>query len=1643
MNTLTTLGLALLTTIGSWFGITHTNTQPKALGAFSDPFLSVQLATSPSSGNCLKTDGTNNSWSSSCGSGGGGSGGTWATTTSTQSGILINYPLNNTDVVTIGSNSTTSSKMYFDPNLNTLIIGTAVQPQLSAFATGYYPVQINQSSNDITGINIFNPNTGSQAGSAIFFSNSNTPQGGPGAAGTYYGGLVQVGPNFNGPAVGFGAATPNALALYNTDGQLVLGSATTTGQILLYTGAGSFAGGVPDAILDKTGNFGLATTSPWGRFSIALSGAQTAPLLVISTTTNGTATSTPFIVDKNGNTGIGISNPQTHLHVSNDGAQLSANMFSAASDNFILSNSGGNSYIRIAGASATAGNSPGIFGIRARGTVDTPTVVADQDTLFSLATQGWTGTSRQLTTRILSTVDGAVSTTIPGKMAFDTSTSGGVLTTAMTIDALQRISVGSSSPWAGFSINPIAGQSSNQFVIGSSTGTNFLVTARGFTGVGTSSPQARLAVHPQAGDLNAFSIGSSTKQLLNVSTEGFGTTTLAGLAISATATSTSNVGINLSAGCFAINSTCITGGGATISTSPNSVLVSDAAGTAAIASSAPTVNFLVATSSATSTFVGGIQTKALNVTQTTASSTFANGIIFNGGSIQLVTMPNCNGNFVLETDSSGNLSCGADAGAGAGVTGTGQAGMAAVWSSSSNIISSSTVGAAMFYATSTTASQFPYASTTAITATTASTTNLIVSSILSSLVRTDSTGKLGATTLTSADFPNPLLDSISLNGGNYIIDSGNSYGTPGQILMSKGTAAGDTWVSTTTFSNGLTYSAGNVILDMTNPNVWTGLQIFKSASSTSFSALDAIFVGRTATTTIRGETTATSTFAGGIQGTYLNLTGTAATSTASNGFNISAGCYAIAGTCITGGGGGAVSSVTAADSSLTISPTTGAVLANINLANSNIWTALQQFQKGASSTALSAYNQVAIGNTATTSLRGDSATSTFSYDVAMRSASTTNATSTMDGINLPYGGCVAVRGTCLTANTGTVTSVAMTVPTGMTISGSPVTTSGTLALGVSFPSNSIIGSDAAGTALVATGTGSGGLTASFYRATSTTASVFPYASTTAITVSGTASTSILRIDTLANGCLNITTGLVGTSGNTCGTVTSVATNNGLTGGTITTTGTIGLNVTNLSTNGIVAWDGSNLTATGTTLSLTVPRIIATSTTASSTFASGVQATYISQTGTTATSTFASGINMTGGCYAINSVCIGAGSGSGTVSSGIAGQLGWYSSSGTTISATSTWPLTVGSIISTTTATSTFAGGIQTTALNVTQTAASSTFANGIIINGGNIQLTKMPNCNGTFVVETDSAGNLSCGADASGSGTQTPWAQNIDGATFNLANVGTIGIGTSSPFKGALTVDSGSASTTNTNHIGNVNNFLEVNIQNRSNGDTASGQFTATANNGDDTHYYTEFGINNTGYNQAAFSAQNAGDGFLLANDGALVISSASSTNLLAGLRFSAGGTASSSIRMVMTTLGFTGMGTTTPNAMLEIASTTAPQLTLSSGVTNQKWNFRNVNGILYLATSSPANLNNATSSGPAALQINPTGQGFLFATSTAFDSRDIMTIASTSQVVGNATTTITIQARCFNIPRPSGAWSSTYLNSLGTAWVVEANKCK
>jgi hypothetical protein len=129
---------------------------------------------------------------------------------------------------------------------------------------------------------------------------------------------------------------------------------------------------------------------------------------------------------------------------------------------------------------------------------------------------------------------------------------------------------------------------------------------------------------------------------------------------------------------------------------------------------------------------------------------------------------------------------------------------------------------------------------------------------------------------------------------------------------------------------------------------------------------------------------------------------------------------------------------------------------------------------------------------------------------------------------------------------GTVTSVAASVPAFLSITGSPITTSGTLAITYS------------GTALPIANGGTGQTTASAaFNALSPITSVGDL-------IIGDGANSAARLAIGANGYVLTSNGTTATwvaAGSGSGTVTSITAGTGLTGGTITTSGTIALDTT--------------------------------------------------------------------------------------------------------------------------------------------------------------------------------------------------------------------------------------------------------------------------------------------------------------------------------------------------------------------------------------------------------------------------------------------------------------------------------------------------
>lgn len=113
---------------------------------------------------------------------------------------------------------------------------------------------------------------------------------------------------------------------------------------------------------------------------------------------------------------------------------------------------------------------------------------------------------------------------------------------------------------------------------------------------------------------------------------------------------------------------------------------------------------------------------------------------------------------------------------------------------------------------------------------------------------------------------------------------------------------------------------------------------------------------------------------------------------------------------------------------------------------------------------------------------------------------------------------------------------------------------------------------------------------------------------------------------------------------------------------------------------------------------------------------------------------------------------------------------------------------------------------------------------------------------------------------------------------------GCVGIGTlpNTGFTKLLVNGTGVFGTSNTNYtrltsnplsvMGSGNTFVQLNIQNLAIGNAASSDLVLTSNAGTDDSFYLDLGINNSGYNQAAYNIGSSGDGYLYVHGGNLTI---------------------------------------------------------------------------------------------------------------------------------------------------------------------------
>ncbi|HVM73885.1 MAG TPA: hypothetical protein VMU13_03365, partial [Candidatus Paceibacterota bacterium] len=281
---------------------------------------------------------------------------------------------------------------------------------------------------------------------------------------------------------------------------------------------------------------------------------------------------------------------------------------------------------------------------------------------------------------------------------------------------------------------------------------------------------------------------------------------------------------------------------------------------------------------------------------------------------------------------------------------------------------------------------------------------------------------------------------ITGSGSSQWITSGsNIYYTVGSVgigTSSPGSLLAVQGVSNFTTSTSTFYSSGGINLTSGCFSV-NGTCITTVAGSSASSTLlgdNNTFSGKNvftnATTTTLFSTTASSTNLFSQSASFGSLILGAATTTAGNGINLSSGCFAVGGTCISGSGG-------------------------VSLSTSNTWTGLQKFTVGASSTNESVFGTIWVGGTATTTLQGSTtgtstiqgflnvvgtnSTSTFSGNLSVLNFSQTgSATSTFaQGLNISNG-CFAIGGNCLGLNNLSGTLAVANGGTGSTTFGAGV-----------------------------------------------------------------------------------------------------------------------------------------------------------------------------------------------------------------------------------------------------------------------------------------------------------------------------------------------------------------------------------------------------------------------------------------------------------------------------------------------------------------------------------------------------------------------------------------------------------------------------
>jgi hypothetical protein len=289
--------------------------------------------------------------------------------------------------------------------------------------------------------------------------------------------------------------------------------------------------------------------------------------------------------------------------------------------------------------------------------------------------------------------------------------------------------------------------------------------------------------------------------------------------------------------------------------------------------------------------------------------------------------------------------------------------------------------------------------------------------------------------------------------------------------------------------------------------------------------------------------------------------------------------------------------------------------------------------------------------------------------------------------------------------------------------------------------------------------------------------------------------------------------------------------------------------------------------------------------------------------------------------------------------------------------------------------------------------------------------TKSVNYDSAGALTVTGAATFNSSATVTGAATFNGSSTFNDPSTFNdtaaFNSIATVTSTTNSPF----TVNNNATGTALANSVasffGDVNSYSQINYQNLSSGNSASTDLVLTADNGNDTTYYVDFGINSSTYNLGTFTIAGINDGYLYSQ----------STNLAIGVstagksvKFFQGGTlAANEVARFAPTTNNLLVGTTSDDAGTS-------KVRVAGVIESTTGGFKFPNGSIQTAASQP----------PAPAQINlgtTPVQSYFGSIADA-----TVTTASNISITPSAKTTSVISA-LGTITGGSGYGNGTYTN--------------